>query len=130
MTVVCGWMVRHQSTDLYTNGDVAAPKIPMAAASFSDPGPPYFLTIRYPRNTSTSIVAIVTRASHCHHTPHALRPQSDPLNNPNRPKMTTSSADATAYQSASFEPMNRYTRLATPQTAIAAVIAIHVAKWK
>src|SRR5215470_3117621 len=100
-------MVRHQSTDLYTNGEVAAPKMPIAAASFSDPGPPYFRTIRYPRNTSTSIVAMVTRASHCHHTPHALRPQSDPLNSPKIPKTTTSSAEATAHQSAIFDPLNR-----------------------
>src|SRR5215468_1171816 len=123
-------MLRHQSVALYTKGAVAAPKMPIAAASFSDPGPPYFRTIRYPRKMSTSMVAIVTRGSHCHQTPHALRPQSEPLNRPNTPKITTSSADAPPYQSATFDPSKREIRLATQQTAMAAVSAIPVEKWK
>ncbi len=89
------------------NGAVAAPKMPMAAASFSAPGPPYFRTSRYPKNTISSMNAIVRRASHCHHTPHALRPQSEPLNMPNAPKIATSSAEATAYRSALGVPLKR-----------------------
>ena len=45
-TVFSGWIVRQMFTDTYTNGDTAMPKIPIAAASFSDPGPPYARTSR------------------------------------------------------------------------------------
>ena len=43
-------------------------------------------------NTSSSSSAIVSRASHCHHTPHAFRPQSGPLTRPIAPNSTISSA--------------------------------------
>ena len=49
------------------------PKSATAALSFSDPGPPYRRTSRYATNIIHSSSDDVSRASHCHQTPQALR---------------------------------------------------------
>ena len=72
----------------------------------------------------------MSRASHCHQTPHALRAQRGPVTRPIAPKSTVSSPAATATRSAACFPRKRYTTLAIPQTNTAVNIAIHAGTWK
>ena len=72
----------------------------------------------------------VRRASHCHHTPHALIPHNGPVTSPISPKTTASSAAATARRSAAGFRRNRYCALETPSTKTARNIAIQAGKWK
>ena len=58
----------------------------------------------------------VSRASHCHQTPHALRAQSGPVTSTISPRTTVSSAAATAIRSADGFRVNRNTALAMPLT--------------
>src|ERR1043165_2577810 len=118
------------STDTYTNGDTAVPKMPTAAASFSAPGPPKRRTSRYDTKISHISSEIVSRGSHVHQKPHALRAHSGPLINPFSPKTTTSSAADTPRRSAAGLPLNRYQTLATHQTAMPQYIPAHDATWK
>ena len=74
--------------------------------------------------------ADVSRASHCHHTPHAFRPHSGPVMSPMSPNTTDSSAPATAIRSKTLRPPNRKIALAMPQTDAARNIAIHEGTWK
>ena len=60
--------------------------MPTVAASLSDPGPPYLRTRIPEMKVISSSSAIVSFASHCHHTPHALRPQSGPVIRPTSPR--------------------------------------------
>ena len=66
----------------------------------------------------SSSSAIVSFASHCHQTPHALRPHSGPVTSPIRPK---SDGDLgrrhRRSRSARGLVLNRWIRLATPQIA-------------
>ncbi len=71
-----------------------------------------------------SIRLEVSRASHTHQTPHALRAHSGPVTSASRPKTTTSSAAATAVASDAARLVNRKRALATPAT-IAATMNIH-----
>ena len=50
---------------------------------------------------------MVSRASHCHHTPQAFLAQSEPLTMPKSAKMTTSSAEAAPMRSALALPLKR-----------------------
>src|SRR5436190_6887899 len=118
------------STDTYTNGDTAVPKMPTAAASFSEPGPPKRRTRRYDTKISHISSEIVSRGSHVHQKPHALRAQSGPLINPFSPKTTTSSAAETPQPSAAGLRLNSATRLAMQQTAMPQYIPAHDATWK
>ena len=72
--------------------------------------------------------ADVSRASHCHHTPHAFRPHSGPVNSPISPKTTASSAAATASAIRALRPVNRKIALPMPQTNAAVNITIHDGK--
>ena len=58
-------------------------------------------------NVISSSSAMVSFASHCHHTPHALRPQSGPVTSPIRPNSTAISAAASAIRSARGLVLNR-----------------------
>src|SRR5205814_5056063 len=93
-------------------------------ASLSDPGPPYFRSSRYATEIIQPIRLDVSRTSHCHQTPHALRAQSGPVMSARAPKSTVSSAAAHAVRSWRGLPPNRYRALATPHT-IADVRNIH-----
>src|SRR5262249_15531990 len=99
--------------------------MPTAAASFSEPGPPYFLTSRYATKMSQSSSALVSFASHCHQTPHAFRAHSGPLMRPFRPNSSTSSAADSAYRSAIRSPLNKYQMLPTAHTSSPQYIATH-----
>ncbi len=66
-----------------------------------------------------SIRLDVSRASHTHHTPQALRAHSGPVTSVNRPKSTASSAAANAQPSADAFFMKRKRALATPDTIAA-----------
>ncbi len=96
-----------------------------AAASRSEPGPPKRRSSRYDWNTSQRTSADVPRASHDHHTPHALSPQSGPVSRPISPNTTTSSAAATATASAPPGAWPERRRWHRPQTKAARNIAIH-----
>ena len=61
----------------------------------------------------------MSRASHTHHTPHALRAHSGPVTSASRPKSTASSAAATAVASEAWRLPNRKRALATPATIAA-----------
>src|SRR5260370_15266281 len=104
--------------------------MPTAAASFSAPGPPNRRTSRYDTKISHIRNEIVSRGSHVHQKPHALRAQSGPLTSPLRPKTTTSSAAASPQRSAAALPLNNDQRLATQQTPMPQYIATHEATWK
>ena len=101
--------------------------MPIAAASFSEPGPPYFRTQQIAEmKISSSSSAIVSSRVPVHQTPHALRPQSGPLTRPNRPKSTASSAAATAMRSAPrlfLEQIDQRSRRRRRRSAVN--IAIH-----
>ncbi len=66
----------------------------------------------------------VRRASHCHHTPQALRAQSGPVTRTINPMIDVSSAPATAIRSAEARFVNRNTALPMPLTNAAANIAM------
>ena len=70
-------------------------------------------------NAISSSSAMGSLASHCHQTPHALRPQSGPVTRPISPNSTAISAAASAIRSARGLVRNRWMRLATPQMPIA-----------
>ena len=53
---------------------------------------------------------MVSRASHCHQTPHALRPQSGPVTRPIRPKSTAISPRAAATRSDFGSPLEQVER--------------------
>src|SRR6266566_202236 len=110
------------STDTYTNGETAVPKIPTAAASFSAPGPPNRRTSRYETKISHIRNEIVSRGSHVHQKRHALRAHSGPLIKPFRPKRTRRSANAL--------PLNSDQTLATQHTPMPQYIATHDETWK
>src|SRR5438067_6558405 len=95
-TDVSGWIVRQMFTASYTNGVTARPKIPTAAASLSEPGPPYFRTRIPEMNVISRSSAMVSFASHCHHTPQDLRAQSGPVTRPISPNSTAISPAASA----------------------------------
>ena len=73
---------------------------------------------------------MVSRASHCHHTPHAFRAHNGPVMSPSSPKSTVSSAAATARWSAARRCLNKYTALAMPQTNADVNMTIHEGTWK
>jgi hypothetical protein len=58
-------------------------------------------------NVISSSRAMVSLASHCHHTPQALRPQSGPDTRTQAPKTTASSPAAAASQSPRSDPLKR-----------------------
>src|SRR5687768_4907195 len=109
-------MVRQTFTDQYTNGTLAMPKTPTAAASISEPGPANRRSSRYDTKISHITSDDVSRASHCHQTPQALIAQSGPVTNTITPNTTTSSAAAIAVASAPGVRRARYTALAIPHT--------------
>ena len=56
---------------------------------------------------SSSKRALVSRASHCHQTPQALRPHSGPVTSVQRPNSTASSPADAATRSPASDPLNR-----------------------
>ena len=57
--------------------------------------------------TSSSSSELVSRASHCHQTPQALRPHSGPVTSVQAPNSTASSPAEAARRSPASEPRNR-----------------------
>src|SRR5438128_9725804 len=104
--------------------------MPTAAASFSDPGPPNLRTSRYETKIIHIRNEIVSRGSHVHQKPHALRAHSGPLIKPFNPNRTTSSAADTPQRSAAGLRLKSDTRLATQQTAMPQYMPAHDATWK
>ena len=129
-TLVVGCTVRQTLTDQYTNGTFAMPNSATPADSLSDPGPPYRRSSRYARKIIQSTSVDVSRASHCHQTPQALRAQSGPVMSTIAPKSTDSSAAASAQRSARRFSLNRNSALAMPQTNADTNIAIAAGTWK
>ena len=72
----------------------------------------------------------VSRASHCHHTPHALRAHNGPVTSTSNPMTTTNSAPATAHRSAAGFFVKRNTALPAPLTNAARNSAMPHAAWK
>ena len=68
---------------------------------------------------SQTIKLEVSRASHTHHSPHALRAHSGPVIRASAPKTNANSADASAFQSDSLFCPNRNMALYTPETMAA-----------
>src|SRR5688500_13154954 len=125
-TLVVGCTVRQMLTDQYTNGTFAMPNSATAADSVSDPGPPYFRSSRNATKMSHITSVMVSRASHCHHTPHALRAQMGPETRTMRPNRTVNSAAATATRSAPGLRPKRKMALAMPHTNAETNIVIAV----
>ena len=74
--------------------------------------------------------ADVSRASHCHQTPHAFRPQSGPVMSTIAPNSTVNSAAAAARRSADGLPVKRNMALADAETNAARNIVIPAGTWK
>ncbi len=66
----------------------------------------------------TSNSELVRRASHCHQTPHALRPHSGPVTRTQAPKRTASSAEETASRSPASDPLKRKAMLPAAQANV------------
>src|ERR1700749_3073765 len=91
------------------------PNTARPAESFSDPGPPYLRRSRYDTKIIHISSDIVSRASHSHHTPHALRAHNGPVTSAIAPYNTVSSAAATAIWSNVCRFVARNAALTRPQ---------------
>src|SRR5436190_19706161 len=105
------------------------PNTARPADSFSDPGPPYFLSSRYDTKIIHISSDIVSRASHTHQTPQALRAHSGPVTMAMAPYRTVNSAAATATQSNAWRFVTRYAALTMPQKIADNNISIAGGKW-